>query len=237
MSSSDDLDLLAAEYVLGTLDGAERSDVEARRTSEPALESAVRAWHARLDPLAERVREVRVPDHILPATLRRLAERSVVAGNVTDPALLVLRRSLRRWRVATAGSAAIAASLTAWMALAPRQAPEGEFVAVLQKDAAAPAVLVTVDLRSRVLSVQPVVGAPPAGKSYELWIIDPALGAPKSLGTLEARHGAPASLQSYAPAVITDATYAVTVEPLGGSPNGAPSGTPALVGRLVRSSQ
>jgi hypothetical protein len=42
-----------------------------------------------------------------------------------------------------------------------------------------------------------------------------------------------ASLSAYDPAVVAGATYAVTVEPPGGSPSGQPSGTPVFVGKLI----
>jgi Fasciclin domain len=63
-------------------------------------------------------------------------------------------------------------------------------------------------------------------------IIDPRLGPPKSLGVIDAaRRGA--SLAAYDRAVVEDATYAVTVEPPGGSPDGKPSGPPVFVGKLI----
>ena len=34
-------------------------------------------------------------------------------------------------------------------------------------------------------------------------------------------------------AIVRDATYAVTVEPKGGSPTGKPSGAPVFYGKLV----
>jgi anti-sigma-K factor RskA len=42
-----------------------------------------------------------------------------------------------------------------------------------------------------------------------------------------------ASLSAYDPAVVACVTYAVTVEPPGGSPTGQPSGTPVFVGKLI----
>ena len=82
--------------------------------------------------------------------------------------------------------------------------------------------------------MRPVAATAPPGKSYELWIIDPKLGAPRSLGVIgeTARRAAPSS-PHYDRAVVEDATYAVTVEPPGGSPNGKPSGPPVFVGKLI----
>src|SRR6202044_2311032 len=112
-----------------------------------------------------------------------------------------------------------------------RSAPR-EYVAILQKDAASPAFAVTVNLDKQELAVRPVAAQAPPGKSYELWIIDAKLGAPRSLGVIGER-GRAASLSAYDPAVVANATYAVTVEPPGGSPNGQPSGPPVFVGKLI----
>ena len=94
-----------------------------------------------------------------------------------------------------------------------------------------------VDVKSRRLTVTSLAAASPAGKSYQLWIINPAIGTPRSLGLIPAKVETHDSLTSYDPAVITDATYAVTIEPSGGSPTGQPSGPPLLSGRLVSAPQ
>ena len=90
----------------------------------------------------------------------------------------------------------------------------------------------TVNLDRQELTVRPVAARAPPGKSYELWIIDAKLGAPRSLGVIGETPRA-ASLSAYDPAVVEDATYAVTVEPPGGSPDGKPSGPPVFVGKLI----
>jgi anti-sigma-K factor RskA len=71
-----------------------------------------------------------------------------------------------------------------------------------------------------------------------LWIIDDKLGAPRSLGVIDqANPTANPSLNRFDRAVVAGATYAVTVEPPGGSPTGAPSGAPVFVGKLFPTGQ
>ena len=53
MSDQEDIDALAAEYVLGTLSPAERTAVSARRLRERDLDAAIEAWEARLAPLSD----------------------------------------------------------------------------------------------------------------------------------------------------------------------------------------
>jgi anti-sigma-K factor RskA len=106
---------------------------------------------------------------------------------------------------------------------------------VLQKDAASPAFLVEVNLRSLVLTVRPVAAERQPGKSYELWMIQEKLGAPKSLGVIADRgFTVRPTLAAYEPAVIEDALFAVTLEPEGGSPTGAPTSAPLWTGKLVQ---
>jgi anti-sigma-K factor RskA len=82
--------------------------------------------------------------------------------------------------------------------------------------------------------VRPLAAPPQGDKSYELWIIDPKLGAPRSLGVIDdAAVTRNPALAGFDRAVVTDATYAVTVEPKGGSPDGKPSGAPVFVGKLL----
>ena len=53
MTDRDDLDMLAAEFVLGTLDARERAAVAVRRQSEPDLDEMITAWEQRLSALAQ----------------------------------------------------------------------------------------------------------------------------------------------------------------------------------------
>jgi anti-sigma-K factor RskA len=232
MTISPDDDFAAAEYALGTLDARERATLAARRLREPELDEAIRAWEERLAPLAEVTAAIEPPRDLLPAIEARIRGASPEAPR--SGAVVALERSIRRWR-----SFAIAASVLAGVLAigfvareATRQSAPREYVAILQKDAASPAIEVTVNLDKQELTVRPVAAQAPSGKSYELWIIDAKLGAPRSLGLIgDTPRGA--SLSAYDPAVVAGATYAVTVEPPGGSPTGQPSGTPVFVGKLI----
>lgn len=48
MSDLTDKDLLAAEFVLGTLDDSERQQVHRQRQQDGELEQLIQAWEARL---------------------------------------------------------------------------------------------------------------------------------------------------------------------------------------------
>ena len=49
----DEIDALAGQYVLGTLDADERRAADARLVSDTAFRAAVAAWQSRLQPLAD----------------------------------------------------------------------------------------------------------------------------------------------------------------------------------------
>jgi anti-sigma-K factor RskA len=114
----------------------------------------------------------------------------------------------------------------------PQPAP-GRFVAVLQRDAGAPAFLMTVDVANRTFTVRRVT-PPEAGRSHELWLVSNRFPAPRSLGLIGADEFTQRqALAAYDPETINQATYAVSLEPEGGSPTGVPTGPVLFTGRLV----
>jgi anti-sigma-K factor RskA len=169
--------------------------------------------------------------------------------------VIVLARGVRRWRRITVAMSAIAALLAVYVAVsqfAPglipvsRQAPSAvtaqtapppsRLVAVLQQDPTAPAFLVSVDPQSRTLTVRRVSAAPEPGRSYELWLISNKYPTPRSLGVVGASEftarPVPASFDAD---TIKTASYAISLEPAGGSTTGVPTGPILFKGRMVES--
>jgi anti-sigma-K factor RskA len=238
MSLTPDDDSNAAEFALGTLDEGERASLAARRLREPELDAAIAAWERRLAPLSEGIPPLDPPRDFLgdiEARIEAGAQSPAQSADVVD-----LTRRLRRWRFNAIAASAIAAALAIGIGLreSARVGAPHEFVAVLQKSADSPAFIITVNLDSRDLTVRPVAPPPQAGKAYELWIIDDKLGAPRSLGVIDpANPSANPNLNRFDRAIVEQATYAVTIEPPGGSPTGAPSGAPVFVGKLFPTGQ
>ena len=244
MTDTDDIDALAAEYVLGTLDLSERSSVAARLGREPRLAAAIEAWERRLGPLNELVPAVEPPREIWAGIERRIQRTETVAtgaaaassstgaqSNVVD-----LSQRLQRWRRLAIGATALAASLL--VAIGVRETTRTQmprnYVAVFQKDDALPAFLLSIDLETRQLSIQPVAAQTPPGKTYQLWIAAEALGGkPRSLGLVEDKGGTTRSaLSAFDPSVVQSATFGVSLEPAGGSPTGQPTG-PVFHAKLI----
>lgn len=231
MMEREDIDGLAGEYVVGTLDAAERTAVAARRLREPSLDEAIVRWERYLAPLNAIAPDVAPPSDTLQKIKARLSRSSMGVTDITN-----LRRGVRFWRGATMAASLVAASLVGFIAvreMTPKPASRN-LVAVLQKDAASPAFLVTVNVDDRLMTVRPVAAQHEAGKSFELWIIHDQLGPPKSLGIIdEPSVMEKPTLASYQPNVIEEATYAVTLEPEGGSASGAPTGPVVFAGKLI----
>jgi len=112
-------------------------------------------------------------------------------------------------------------------------AQPAQLVAVFQKDEQSPAFLMSVDLEKRTISVRPVAADRLTDKSYQLWIAPQPGAAPRPLGVLaNDASGVSATLAAYEPSVINNATFGISLEPLGGSPTGQPTG-PVIHAKLL----
>ncbi len=211
LSPLDADDALAAEYVLGVLSLADRSAVEARLKNDSAFVARVAAWENRLSPLNDDYAEVPAPDLMprIEARLFPVAEK---------PA----RRPLFGWLSGAATAAAIAIAAVVMFtppAPPPVVATLGEADASLRFEAR---------FDGQALTVTRVSGtAAPQGQVQQLWIIAPD-AAPVSLGLLEGE-----SIAVPYPAAPAGWTLAVSVEPAGGSPTGAPTGPVVAAGVIT----
>ena len=117
---------------------------------------------------------------------------------------------------------------------APSPAPSAQYVALLQRDGGSPAFILTVDAATKNFTVRKVGADAEPGKSFELWLISDKLPQPRSLGVIGGSDfTARPVLADYDAGTINAATYAVTVEPAGGSPTGKPTSAPIYIGKLI----
>lgn len=250
MTDRDDIDMLAAEYVLGTLDPAQRQSVEKRRSQEPELDRAISDWEARLSPLNAYYDPV-APTRDLFAGIRARIESTAQAATQAAsqaasqqaPGIVEfakIKRKLAIWRAGALGAAAIAASMVVVLLSNDVNLPveNGQFVAVFHRDDTQPAFVMSVDLETREVTIRPVEATMPEGKTYQLWIVTEETGPkPKSLGLLEnIANPTTKQLGGFDPAMLRNATFGISLEPEGGSPTGQPTG-PAIHGRLISVAQ
>jgi len=215
-------DRLASEYVLGTLRGPARRRFDTLLPSHPALQQAVARWRGDLMPLTQAVAPVEPSDRVWQAVQRTLFG----AG---DGRPLPWWQRLAVWRGAAGVASAAALALAVLVALPP--APQPPIVVVLNADPSAPAArfVASVSADGRALVLRPLDQyQPAAGRALELWAV-PAQGAPRSLGLV-----APGQATRVLRTQLLDGTaaFAVSVEPAGGSPTGAPTGPIVSLGRI-----
>ncbi|HYP57890.1 MAG TPA: anti-sigma factor [Beijerinckia sp.] len=234
---SADYDIDAAEYVLGTLSAEERAAFAALVARDASARQALHAWEARLAPLNAAVPEIAPPPAVwdaIEASLDNLPRFTVLeGGQAADITIAKLQRSRARWRGGALAAGALAASLaflvTDRALLHAPQQPKS-YIAAVNRGGDQPALIVRVDLATGNVFVRPVAAEVPSGKSLELWYIGEGK-APKSMGLIDKD---PLKMPVPGGATVDKATFAVTVEPQGGSPTGGPTGPIVYSGQLIQ---
>lgn len=246
-----DREALAAEYALGVLDAAERRTAEDLVASDAGFAAEVARWRAELAPIVETAPAIAVPADLWSRIDAQIAPPVVRAA---EPAPAVVEKpglwaSLAFWRglsFATAGAAAVFAALLVSPQTAPAPTaaePAGFQQAVTEPMSAAPIAMeggaallaASYDPSHRQFIVTPTgkYELQPS-QVLELWII---VGdkAPRSLGVIDAANPrAYAMPEDVRSDLAAGATLAVSIEPTGGSPTGAPTGAVVASGKLTQ---
>jgi anti-sigma-K factor RskA len=192
-------DLLAAEYVMGLLDGADWRAARLRADTDGAFAARVQAWENRLAPLNDAYGSVPLPPDLWP---------KIAAQVVPAP------RRKRRWSLVLGGliTASVALGLV-WLAQLPAPPP------ALQAELVVPdtGLVLRVAARGARAELRLTGPAAGAGLDYELWVIE-GEAPPASLGVL--RDG-----QTLLDTPLrAGSVLAISLEPAGGSPTGQPTG-------------
>ncbi len=229
-------ELRAVEFVLGALDEDDRQRVDMDMRHDKELRTYVDAWSQRLLPMTELVKAV-APS---PTVWRRVeaAIGPVRAGAQAAPMPVRIWERISFWRWTTAG-AALAAGLaliaTVVSVTAPPTTVSVPRVAALSSTEAVPSWLVTLDANTRRVEARPAAGITvEAGRALELWLVPAGGGAPRSLGLLDADTPSSLTLDGEMVAMLEGApALAISLEPSGGSPTGAPTGPVLYQGALL----
>lgn len=217
------LDALIGEYMLGSLRGGARRRFERALREEPAVALRLRTLQQEFTPnYSERIaqtpaaggwqrleRELNLAQHCAPwysrVSFLRGWALGVTAALVLGVALLALRATTET-------------TLTPIAQLALKGAP--------------PSVTAAVSADRRTLELRadrPIVAGPL--RSYELWVI-PEGGTPLSLAVLGQIDGTLRVPEAHVNHLRKGAVLAISVEPLGGSPTGGPTGPVILSGAI-----
>ena len=221
-------DTTAAELALGVLDGEERAAALRRVLADPAFAREVERWRDHFSALFAAVPAVEPAPAVSERVVARLdgpAPRRTAAGY---------------WKPFALASSLAAASLLAVVVTRPdpvappaivRSAP-APMIAAFVIEGQKVATVATYDAAAKRLSM-PGPMPIPAGKSAQLWAI---VGdeAPKPLGLFREAGG---RVEADAPSSVPmteGTTFAISLEPLGGSPTGLPTGPVVGSATLVR---
>lgn len=220
---------LAAEYVLGTLTGRARRRFESLMTDSYHVRSAVWHWERQLNPLAQAARSVQPRPHVWEQVLERTGAKAAAQAEREITRVRWFER-LGLWRGLSLAATTAAVVLAILLARPPTEpvAPQTQqYVAVVNGEQSQPLWLVRVDVQQGRLAIRSINAAAPApANAYELWILPAGGAAPRSLGLLPTGTASvdaelPAELR---PLLASAQGLAVSLEPAGGSPTGAPTG-------------
>lgn len=229
----DDLQQLAADYVLGTLDASRRADVQQRLPHDAALREAVQFWEQRLQPLTALVEPVQPS-----AELWTRIEASVAPRRAGVPAVApvsgwrALWNNLALWR----GVAAVGVAAAVFLAAVPlnNAAPRSQYLVVLvAPNNTAPGWVVQTSGK-RTLKLQPLASTEvPQERSLQFWTKADGWTAPLSLGLVQPGQPLEVPLDQLPP-LQPNQLFEITLEPYNGSPTGKPTGPILYIGRSVR---
>lgn len=200
----DDDIALAGEYALGLLEGEDRAAFEARMADDPALAREVAAWQERLASMTDEVDPVEPPARVWHGVQARL----------DGP------RRTRRWLLW--GGLAAGLAVVGGLALRPVLRAPGMATEIASADGAL-RVRVEVAGRGDRMTARILAGGARPGRSLELWVIAEGAAAPVSAGVLAADRTV-LVISPELQARLAGATLAISDEPEGGSPTGAPTG-------------
>ena len=231
---------LASEYVLGTLRGGARRRFAQMMKSDAALREAVATWEAHLTPLAERLEPIAPPKRVwnniesrISGSMPESRANAGVSSTSTAPEKGGFWSSLNFWRGLGFAATSVAAVLLAFtLRTAPAVNNEPMMMAVLEDKGEAR--MVVEQPKSGYLMVKmvkPWVGG--EDKSMELWVI-PKDGPPRSLGLLNDTGDTKLAKPDMDIRLIDGTVFALSKEPKGGSPTGAPTGMVLCKGVIAR---
>lgn len=248
------LNLIAAQYVLGTLSASARLRFQSRLQQEPNLRVLTHAWERRLNPLTHLLVPQPVPAEVwqkieahLDGLAATTAQKPISLLSQQPPSLPNQKTSAndRFWQPWAWMSSAVAAGLAVFIFVRPevippvqppvivqQQVPVSHDVAVLSTDKNSPAWIVRKQGNALILSALNAQ-AVPSDRDLELWSIQGS-NAPRSLGVIHVKDGQAKIPQVTADLIAHDAILAISLEPKNGSPTGQPTGAVLYTGKIVQ---
>jgi len=242
----DELNVLAGEYVLGTLPAAQRQAVQQRLPTDLALQRSIAEWETRLLPLTQLAEPMapsaalwsRIDQSLQAAHPQRAATTSVAS----QPRAKTERKPSVRWwdhlglwRGLAGSGFAMAAVLAAVLVTrtAPVAAPPQYMVVLVAPQDKAPGWVVQASSPQQISLIPLGVAEVPADKALEFWTKADGWNGPVSLGLVKPGQPLQLALDNLPP-LQPNQLFELTLEPPTGSPIGKPTGPIQFIGRAVK---
>lgn len=216
-------EILAVELALGLLEGEAQTQAERRQRIDPDFAAKVADWETRLSPMAEAIAPVDPPKGLF---------KKITAEAYPDSPKRLWRQLglLPAVLGATAAALVLVVALQFGLLTGPT-APS--LVARVASEDNSLVVAAAFVAETDTLFIERTAGAADAGRVHELWLIA-GEAAPVSLGLIETSN---AVIELQVPiefaALLQGGVLAVSDEPAGGSPTGAPTGAVLAVGEIT----
>jgi len=228
-----DLDALASEYVLGTLEPAQRRDVQNRLAMDPDLRAAVDAWEERLLALTE-LAEPQTPSPTLWGRIERSLNHQDRRASRPAPTAQSWWNLLPLWR-GLAGAGLVASLLLSMLLLnrPATEAPTTYLVVLVAPQNQAPGWVIQANNPTQIQLIPLSVSQVPADKALQFWTKADGWQGPVSLGMVEPGHTLSVPLDKLPP-LQPNQLFELTLENPSGSPTGKPTGPIQFIGRAVK---
>ena len=217
--------LLAGEYSLGLLTGAARRRFERLLMQIPELRAELTFWEEHFAAWNLKLAPVEPPAYLWWRIQGRVRAESRPKG-------AVLRNTF--WRSWAVAATVLLAIVVVTHSLQTRIEPKPAEFALVSDKQGQPLWVISVHPEANRIDMKAVGdNTPPAGKSYELWML-PGSGNPVPMGLMNPTGQASETVSPELLAKLTSAKgIAISVEPQGGSPTGLPTGQVLWTAPLV----
>lgn len=234
-----ELEAQAMDHALGGGSRAERKAAELRLLSDPDFRAAVERWQAVLAPLDDVTPGMAPPRDMwtaIAAEIEPQPRRPVAPATRTG-----WWDNVSLWRLLGIGGPVLAALAVALLVQPGSVAPTAPvasavgpaLVATLADADGKPLIAAAYDPASGQVRFAPVASSDAtSGKVPELWVIE-GQNPPRSLGVIDIAAGRSQTIpRDRLAGLKPGAVLAISIEPLGGSPTGAPTGPVIATGKL-----
>lgn len=221
-------DMLSAEYILGTLKGAARRRFEQLIRQKPVWAQTLNWWESHMHLLADTVPAVMPPNKVWKNIEAQLFNRKATQHSGW-------------WKSWAFASTALATGLAILLVIQTPQSitdSKPAAVAMLATDKSEAGWLLNETKKSDTdVTINAIALASlelKANNAFELWLLPADKSKPISLGLLPQQGNNVFKVPKYVIPLMATGLLAVSLEPVGGSPTGQPTGAVLYQGRMAK---